>query len=236
MIEDILEKRELLNSRKPFPRDVAERFEKLNFFDFLYNDLKLDGSNLTEEGVARMIEGDIVAGVSLREHNEINRHQAALKRFHEMRHMDMTIDRQQLEGLYRAISEDPTREFRRKSPILYHLDFTPSHCTEIPDKLDQLFRSCYRNSRGGDFIRVAADLHNGIIAVYPYDEGSEMLARSVFQYEMIRAGLFPIKFGVSEQDYHMQITQAVKENFKEPFYRTVCRAVDRKLDLAISLI
>ena len=236
MIEEILEKRELINARKPFPRAIAERLEKLNFFDFLYNDLKLDGSNLTEDGVGRMIEGGIVAGASIREHNEITRHMAMLRQFGEMCHMDMTIDKQQLGILYNVINEGSMQEFRRKTPILYHLDFTPPYFTEIPGMLDELFRISYRNSYGGDIVRRAADLHNGIIAVYPYDEGSEMLARAVFQYEIIRAGLFPIRFGISEQDYHLQVTQAVKENFKEPFYRTVCKAVNRKLDLVISLI
>ena len=233
---DIFDKKKLLDARRPFPRNVSEIMEKMDIFDFLYNDLKLDGSAITEEGVGKMIEGGMVAGASIREHTELTRHSAALKYFAEMRHMDVTLDGPRLEELYAVICGDRPCEFRRKTPILYHLDFTPPHHTEIPGLLDELFRLSYRDSYSGDFIRRAADLHNGIIAIYPYDEKSETLARAVLQYELIRGGLFPVRFGVSEQDYNMQITQSIKDGFEEPFYRTVCKAVRIKLDRALSLL
>lgn len=235
MLEDILEKRDILNARKPFPRDVSVVLDKLNMFDFLYNDLKLDGSNLTEEGVGRILEGGMAPGASIREHNELPLHIAAFKLFDEMRHMYLTMDRQRMGELYCALCGGQRQEFRRKTPILYHLDFTPPYYTEIPALLDELFRLSYRGPYDGDFIRRAADMHNGIIAIYPYEERSEALARSVFQYELIRGGLFPVRFGVSEQDYNMLVTQAVKDGFGEPFYRMSLRAVEKKMDKALSL-
>ena len=234
MIGDVLDKRDSLRRLRPFGRGEAARIEKLNLFDFLFSDLKLDGSNLTEEGVGRILEGGFVPGVSIREHNEIPRHQQLLKAFEDMAYLDLTLDSKQMADLYDIICGGKGGVYRRNTPVLFHLDYTPPYYTEVAAGIEGIFKRAYGRNYGGDFIRRAADLHNGIIRVYPYGERTEALARAALQYELVRCGIFPIRFGVSEQTYNRQITEAIKNGVEEPFYRTILDAAERKLSMVLS--
>jgi Fic family protein len=187
-------------------------------FDYAYCDLHLEGSALTPAGVNAIIQGEIAPEVSLGEHNEVERHRRLLRLFQDLAHLDLEPNRAVLSKIYETVARDAILDplasgvgsgYRKGSPVLFHLDYTPPPYAVIPELLDAMFREAYRMQ--GDFIERAVACHNGIIAIYPYRERSEILARAVFQYEMIRNGLFIIPFEMSEQAYNGMVAEALKD-------------------------
>jgi hypothetical protein len=235
MFADTEQKKARLDAKRPFPEDVKDYADGLALLDFAYTNLKLDGSSLTAEGVNQIIGGDIVSGVSLREHNEVEYHRHLLRAFADMLYMGTAVDRKELIRLYSILTHDPHATFRSGSPILYHLDYTPPHCADIPERLDQLFRDLFAHDFGGDYIRRAVEMHDGIIAVYPFSERTEALARAALQYELLRNGMPIIPFGLTEQAYNEMTAAGVKNGAHDELYAAVLRAADKKLDLLLRL-
>lgn len=205
-------------SKAPLSPDIQKMVARLDLFDYAYSDLHLEGSALTPAGVNAIIQGEIAPEVSLGEHNEVERHRRLLRLFHDLAHMDMEPNRTVLSKIYGAVARDAILDplasgaapaYRKGSPVLFHLDYTPPPHAAIPELLDAMFREAY--SMQGDFIERAVACHNGIMAIYPYRERSEILARAVFQYEMIRNGLFIIPFEMSEQAYNGMVAEALQD-------------------------
>jgi hypothetical protein len=236
MFAETADKNARLNARRPFPQHVQARADALALFDFAYTNLKLDGSVLTPEGVHLIIQGGFVPDVSLGEHNVIEDHKQLLRAFSDMLYMGTSIDRKQLLRLFGILTRDAHPAFRSGNPILYHLDYTPPYYGDIPDLLDKLFREIFVRDYGDDCIRRAVDIHDGIIAVYPFDERTETMARVALQYELLRNGFPVVPFDLTEQAYNAMVSNGVKNGAHEVLYAQILDAVDRKNDLIMKLL
>ncbi|MDR0357591.1 MAG: hypothetical protein LBH63_04415 [Clostridiales Family XIII bacterium] len=235
MFAETEKKKDLLNARRPLSENLKDYEEALALFDLAYTSLKLDGSALTAEGVNRIIQGGIVEGVSLREHDEIESFRGILRVFADMLHMGVTLDRRELVRIYGVLTRDANPRFRSGSPILYHLDYTPTHYSDIPSALDRLFRELFARDYGGDCIRRAADMHDGIIAIYPFSERTETLAVMALQYELVRNGYPIAPLGLKDRDYNEMVANGIKSGDHDALYACVLDAVDQKIDLLLEL-
>ncbi|MDR1028101.1 MAG: Fic family protein [Clostridiales Family XIII bacterium] len=235
MFAETEKKRARLNEGKPLLQRTKDYADRLALFDLAYTTLKLDGSKLTAEGVNHIMEGRIVSGVSVGEHIEIDRHRLLLRAFSDMLHMDTALDRKELSRLYGILTDNPEPAFRTEDPVLHHLGYAPPPYADVPDRLDQLFRNLFLRDYGGDCVRRAAELHAGVIAVYPFAERTEALARIALQYELLRGGFPVISFGLSEQDYNRMVSEGIRSGVHDALYEHVLSCVDRKLDLLLSL-
>ena len=230
MLREIDEKKRLLESKKPFTALTAEKFTKLDLFDFVYSNLKLDGSSLTAEGVNTILNGGLVPGVSILEHSMVECHRNLIKTFDNMRHMRTSIHVKELIMIYSVLSDVPYPSFRKGNPILYQLNYTPPYYQDIEALLIEMFRDLFTREYGHDFIRKAVDMHDGIIRIYPFEEHSESLARTILQYALYSNGYPLIQFGVSEQVYNDIVGETLKRDTHDAMYNCVQDALSHKLD------
>ena len=236
MLREIEEKKRLLDSKRPFNAMTAEKFVKLDLFDFVFSNLKLDGSNLTPEGVNAILNGGLVPGVSLLEHSAVECHRNLIKRFDEMKHMRTSINVKELISIYSVLADIPYPSFRRGNPILYQLNYTPPYYQDIEPLLIELFRNLFTFDYGNDFIRMAVDIHDNIIRIYPFDEFTESLARTILQYAIYSNGYPLIQFGVSEQVYNDMVGDSLKRDTHEAMYNCVQDALNHKLDALLNYL
>jgi len=236
MLEEIMKKKKILSSYKPFPEDFRVLYDNLDLLDLAYMNLKLDGSNLTKEGVNEIIKGEVIDNITLMEHQEVVSHKEILKTFADMQGMDMDLDEKQIFRLYKSLTGKSDISYRSKSSILYHLDYMPPPSVEIEDRMRDVFIRLFKTDFGGDYIKKAISLHNGIIEVYPYDNRSETLARVAMEYELIHNGFPVIPFDLSESDYNMLLIEYLKTGENQPLYENLIFSADRKLNILINLL
>jgi len=75
------------------------------------------------------------------------------------------------------------------------------------------------------------------VRVYPYREGfSEFAARVAMQYELVKAGYFPVDIGVSEPEYNRYTAKAIKKGNASEFAELLRIAVLKKLDFFIKAV
>jgi Fic family protein len=207
MLTELKEKKAELDSYKPFSDDFKVLYDNLNLLDLTYMNLKLNGSNITREGVNEIIKGEVIQSIPLLEHLEVSYYRDVLKAFNDMLEMDMELDETQLMRLYKIISGKEDVQYRADDTMLYHLDYTPPHHNEIKAKLKSIFREIFHTDFNNDAIQKAVTIHNLIIKVYPFEEKNEALARTAMEYELMRNGLFVIPFDLSEQDYNSMLSE-----------------------------
>ena len=197
-----------------------ELIRSLDLLDYTWSDLRLAGSAVKRDEVERIIDGELVPNLKWEEHEEIDCHRRALMIMDEMLMMQTDIDRASMRRLVRAWDGVNRLMPRDGVPVLPHLDFTPPGPRDIDDLLDELFNRKSRDypvkSPEDGFIR-AALVHNGIIRIYPYDPGSEMIARAAMQYELRYAGLILTPVTATESDYNTIVGDAIRSGDDRDF-------------------
>jgi Fic family protein len=210
--------------------DLREREKRvrIDLLDYVWSDLRLDGSALTREGVASMIHGDLVRNISIAESSEVRCHEKAMNTFRDLLYMQVDIDRASLQQISGAWEDFFEVGFRRGIPLLPHLDFTPPYHGDVTKLLDELFRYAASAYDRGSFARKAARVHNGLIYIYPFSEHSEMIARAAMQYVLLREGKPIIDIGLSEREYNTMTSEAIRSGDDLPFAEAIEFAVTKK--------
>jgi hypothetical protein len=208
---------------------MMDDIKKLELLDYTYSDLKLDGSVLTREGIAKIMEGQLIPSVSVAEHEELSCHKKALNIMNDMLHMQTDLGRAGLFRLAEAWDGMIGVRIRSGSPVLQHLGFTPPYHADVTGLLDDLFNKLWRSNRDADVYERAAIIHNGIIAIYPFETHSEMLARAAMQYELKMAGLPVTPLDVTEQEYNTIVGDAVRYADHELFASVITRSVNKRI-------
>ena len=244
-INDITEKRNILNSLAPFSEGVKNLKRKTDLIDFTYSDLRLYGSILKKEGVKSILEGNTILGVPAYEHRLCEAHRKLLLRFNDKLDMKFDMDSVLLNEFCTILSGDELPPYREGTALLYHLDFVPGDDDSISANLAELFLAVRRAEMDGvygkgsekDFCMKAAELHMGIVKVYPYaDSFSELAARAAMQYELIKAGYFPVDMGISEPEYNKLISESIKAENSLEFAALLRKAVYKKIHFLIDAV
>ena len=244
-INDITEKRELLYSLAPFSEGVKTLKRRTDLIDFAYSDLRLYGSILKKEGVKSILDGNTIQGVPVFEHRLCETHRKLLSRFNDKLDMKLDIDITLLNEFCSILSGAELPPYREGAALLYHLDFVPGDDDNISTSLTELFLTVRRAEKNGvygegdemDFCMKAAELHTGIVKIYPYtDSFSELAARAAMQYELVKAGYFPVDIGVAEPEYNKLTSEAVKSENSLEFAAVLRTAVYKKIHFLIDAV
>ena len=240
-------------SLSPFSENVKRLKRRQDLFDFAYSDIRLYGGRLTSEGVKSVLAGNAVPGVPVFEHRLCEAHRTLISRFEEMLHMAVDTDSQRVEEFCEILrgAAAPHRggcaslPWRKGLPLLYHLDFVPGDDDRIQKDMAEMFATVRKIEREGffgkdssyDFCLKAAAIHMGIVEVYPFADGfSELSARAAMQYEIVRAGYFPIDPGISETEYNDYTATAIKTGDLSGFAGLLRDAVCKKIQFFIDAI
>jgi Fic family protein len=202
--------------------------DRIDLLDYAWSDLRLDGSALTRDGVASIIQGKLVPSVSIAESSEVRCHENAMNTFRDLLYMQVDIDRASLQQIAGAWGDFFDVDFRRGSPVLPHLGFAPPHHSDVPKLLDELFRyalSAY-DGKGAEY--KAARVHNGLIYIYPFAEHSEMISRAAMQYVLLREGRPVVDIGLSETEYNTITSDAIRTGDDSPLARAIDLAATKK--------
>ena len=236
MFLELKKKKAVFDSFKPFSPEFKTSYENLNLLDFAFMNLKLDGSNLTKEGVNEISRGNMIDHVPLFEHRKVENHKFLLRKFYDMIEMDMELDEIQLIRLYKVLTGNENVKFRENGTMLYHLDYMPPHSGEIQSALGNIFIKLFKTDFQGDFIRKAVSVHNRIIEVYPFENESEALARTAMEYELIRNGMPIIPFELNESDYNSMLSEYLKTGDSNPLYENLIDSAYKKFDILLALL
>lgn len=235
MYREIKKKKLILDNRKPYPPEASRFLYELNSVDWIFSSIKLDGYRINRDSVERIIKGEFLVNQSVDLHRMISNMEQVIKSMYRMVEMGTDLNEAMLFTIYNSLEGIPTSDYRKSNPILRMLNYNPPHFKEVEEQMELLFQWLYSDQSEGNPIQKAAILHNKIIEIYPFESGTEGLARSLSQYQLIRSGLPPIQWNMSEQEYYDGIQLYLRKEEIQPIYDALERGVYNKLEVMMQL-
>ncbi|WP_164914349.1 Fic family protein [Aminipila luticellarii] len=237
MYQQILEKKLILDSRKPYSTEVRKQIKEMGRCDLIYTSLHLDGSPIKKEQLQRILQGDVVPEVTLNDHVAIERYLDTLTLMENLMGMESDVSLKVIEELHGMSCGTDRTVWRKSNPILYTLDYNPPHWQEIREKMEQFIKWSYQAEEklAGNILLKAAYLHHKMIEIYPFEQNSESTARLVLYYSLLRDGYPIFELRLSESEYNTSIIEYLKHKNIEPFYKAVERGIFNKLDVLLQM-
>jgi len=235
VLREIKKKKLILDNRKPFDGEALRFFEEMDRVDWIYSSMKLDGSALRKNEVEKIIKGEFLVDVSVNDHAAISNFLDTIKEMYDMSEMQISLDEKYLLKIYESLFESEEKGYRRSNPILRMISYNPPHFKEIEEQLELLFQWIDAKKDSLGTIEKAAYLHNKLIEIYPFEIGSEATARAAAQYLLIREGLPPILWNISESEYYDAIRLYLKKEDITPIAEVLARGVYNKLEVMLQL-
>ncbi len=235
MYREIKKKKIILEYRKPFTKEVASLLFELDQADWIYSSIRLDGNILPRSKIERILKGDFVIDVSVSHHAAVSNHQQTIRMLCDMAEMDVYLSKNILMKMYDCLIKPPCLDFRKSNPVLHMLSYNPPHFKEIEEQIDLLFYWFYKDNYSLNPIERAALVHNKLIEIYPFESGSEAVARAAAQYILLQAGFPIILWNISEQEYYDAVSLYLKSEDITPIYEVLERGTYNKLLIMLQL-
>lgn len=235
MFREIKKRKIILENRKPFKEEAVSYLTELNLSDWIHSSLRLDGSNLSKETVERILRGEFLVEVSVSNHATIGNYQEAIRLLTNMVDMNMYLSESLLLKIYGALVKPTLPEYRRSNPVLRMLDYNPPHFKEIEEQMALFFGWLHSDLYSNNPIEKAAYIHNKMIEIYPFETGSEAMARMVAQYHLMISGYPPIHWNISEPEYYDAIRLYLKKEDAGPINDVIERGVYNKMEVMMQI-
>ena len=140
MIRDIRKKMVILSGRMPFSPQVREFAAHIEKKDWIYRNLKLNGSALREEEVEDLINGSYVLGASVGEHLTAERLEKALGKMRDSVSRGTDMDLKLINTFHNIIAGtglDTGKGYRKRSLVITEYDYTPAIPSDIPEEMQK---------------------------------------------------------------------------------------------------
>ncbi|MDF3002486.1 MAG: hypothetical protein K0Q48_2605 [Bacillota bacterium] len=235
MFREIKKKKLILENRKPYTIEAAEYIEELNLVDWIYTSMRLDGSSIAKTSVQKILKGEFLINVSVKDHSLVGIYQSAIRLAYDMAELDIDLNESYLFRFYQILADPVKQDYRRTNPVLFMLEYNPPHPSEIEEQMDILFQWLGEADFQSNPILRAAYLHNKLVEIYPFETHSEAVARMAMYYELIRNGYPPIMLNLSESEYYSAIKSYLKKEEIQPLYEPLERGVYNKLEIMMQL-
>ena len=182
--------------------------------------MRLSGSLMNEDKAAKIAGGEYVLDATLEEHLMVTRLMDVLPLMESLLDLQEELSVQTLGKFYQKLSGGEEGEYRRSTPILFHLSYNPVLPPEIEGELQRLFARLH-DGRLTDPLARAVHVHNHLIRVYPYDQYSEVIARTAMEYELLYSGQAMIPLTLTESEYNGALAEFLKKGTEAVIYENL---------------
>jgi hypothetical protein len=182
--------------RMPLSDELSSKLKTLNSFDFIRSCFFLDGRELSDRIILKLIKNEYTNEAVLLDYENIKKYKALYSEIWTMIRMELDLDKKQICRFF-AILTDTKKEdfkFREDNEKIENLAFTPPDFREIEKRIEAFFLKEYRTDFRGDIIEEAAFVHNGLISIYPFKEKMELVAFAAMQFTLLKKKFFIIPF------------------------------------------
>lgn len=242
MIRDIRKKMVILSGRMPFSPQVREFAAHIEKKDWIYRNLKLNGSALREEEVEDLINGSYVLGASVGEHLTAERLEKALGKMRDSVSRGTDMDLKLINTFHNIIAGtglDTGKGYRKRSLVITEYDYTPAIPSDIPEEMQKLQTMIdEKNQIAGsseDCFLAAAEIHNMILSIFPYGDEDKILARTAAAYFLMTKGYPAVACDMGEGEYNEAVSEGVKYGRCETLKDSLLKAVLERMDLMLQL-
>ena len=242
MIRDIKKKMVILSRRMPFSNDVKAFMNHLEKKEWVYRNLKMEGSRLTPEQTENLLTGQYVLAASVWEHLMVQRLEKILASMYDFISRRVDIDLKLINTFHNLLSADNadlSDGYRKKSMVITEYDYIPLIPAEIPSAMKKLQMIIdKKNKITGDSVEcfdAAAEILNEILRILPYGGDDKILARGLMTYFLMERGYPAVIFDMSEEEYNNAVFKGLRDADYSKIREAMLKAVLERTDLMMQL-
>lgn len=242
MIRDIKKKMVILSRRMPFSNDVKAFMNHLEKKEWVYRNLRMEGSRLTPEQIENLLAGQYVLGASVWEHLMVQRLEKLIFSMYDFISRRVDIDLKLINTFHNLLSADNADlndGYRKKSMVITEYDYIPLIPAEIPSAMKKLQMIIdKKNKITGDSVEcfdAAAEIHNEILRILPYGGDDKILARVLMTYFLMERGYPAVIFDMSEEEYNNAVFKGLRDADYSKIREAMLKAVLERTDLMMQL-
>lgn len=242
MIRDIKKKMVILSRRMPFSNDVKAFMNHMEKKEWVYRNLKMEGSQLTPEQTENLLTGQYVLAASVWEHLMVQRLEKILASMYDFISRRVDIDLKLINTFHNLLSADNadlSDGYRKKSMVITEYDYIPLIPAEIPSAMKKLQMIIdKKNKITGDSVEcfdAAAEIHNEILRILPYGGDDKILARVLMTYFLMERGYPAVIFDMSEEEYNNAVFKGLRDADYSKIREAMLKAVLERTDLMMQL-
>ena len=235
MFQELKKKQILLEKRRPYSSETGDYIRELNMLDWIHSSMRLDGCTLDRFETEKILKGGFVEDANINDHVLIERYCEMICAANDMAEMSYTLNKEMILTFQQKLTGDEGVGYRRENPVLVSLNYNPPHPSEIEEQMALMMNWFYSDDMELNPIRKAVCLHHRLIEIYPFDVYSEANARAAMYYFLMERGFPPFELDMKEQEYNGAVTEYLKRENPEVFYREAERCLFNKMDVLMQL-
>jgi Fic family protein len=200
----------------------------------VYASNAIEGNTLTLGETALVIQhGITVSGKPLKDHLEALDHIEALH-FVEELIVSPPLEQRALREIHALVMRRSRPEaagrYREIPVAIAGTEYLPPPALLVPEKMDQVFAMYHARYDADHPAIVAADLHQGIVDVHPFEDGNGRAARLAMNLHLLQQR-FPLTIiGPKDRQRYIEAIAAVQQGTdRDAFRRFVIGSVERSL-------
>jgi len=234
-----LEKKKLLDSLRPLPKEVLRKLNEQLEIELTYNSNAIEGNTLTLQETKLVLErGITVKGKSLREHLEATNHKEALHLLERFVKKKEKLMEDLIKELHKVIltkiNDKEAGRYRKTNVRILGAIKSPPQFVKVPILMKRFADYAKKNPDKFNIVEFSAKLHYEFVAIHPFFDGNGRVARLLMNLLLIQNG-YPIIIILNNdrKRYYATLKEADRGNIK-PFIDFIAKAVERSLDIYLS--
>lgn len=235
MIQKIADKYVKLSKLRPFTPEVNHYLARECRIDWIWCDLRLEGSAVSREQIEQILAGELVREIHLGEYARIDSYWKLFPFLNGLLDMETELSEPIFRRLYDHLASD-NQGYRRSNPILRQWNYNPPHFKDVEEQMGLLFHWYANASYPGNPLMKAVVLHDKILEIYPFGDDSCTMARLALLYHLLYNGLYPFVLNMGEQEYHDSMREYLKKEDCTMLYHAVERGVFNRLEILLQMM
>ncbi len=244
LLQSIDARRDELNRYRPLPAAQLEKLEQALFVEYTYESNRIEGSTLTLQETALVIEkGITVSGKSLREHLEAINHFEAIGFVKAVAENNEPINERTLKDIHalvlRGIDAENAGRYRSVNVRIAGSRHIPPDAVTIQERMDEYY-GYYEKQKGNLHpVLLSAHLHEKLVTIHPFIDGNGRTARLVMNLVLLQSGYTLVNIAGDNESrlrYYNALDKCQVENMCEEFLQLVVEAEMKSIVSYIGIV
>lgn len=241
MFEEIDEKKQLLDSKRPLPVHTVKSIREHLLLEWTYNSNAIEGNTLTLIETKVVLEGITVGGKTLREHLEVINHRDAILLVEEIVAKNEPLTEWQIKNIHalvlKGINDTYAGNYRDQQVIIAGAKHIPPEPFLIKEKMENLIKWYDGDGKKLHPIERAALLHIIFVGIHPFIDGNGRTSRLLLNLELMKNGYPPLIIRNENRiKYYNALDKAHTTQDNRDFIELVTEELNKSLDLYLTLI
>ena len=239
--EKIDEKKKILDSKRPLPKETLKSLEENFKLELTYNSNAIEGNTLTLKETKVVLEGITIGGKTIREHVEAINHKEAIEFLESLVQEKGELTEFDIKNIHqivlKEIDNDNAGKYRTQNVIIAGAKHIPPESIIVPELMEKLIYRYDNWKEKYHPIVVAALLHAEFVKIHPFIDGNGRTARLLMNFEAMKNGYTPIIIKASKRhEYYEALDKGAMSKDYTDFIKIVAKEEENMLDLYLKLL